>query len=63
MFSAAIKKQAAFEKEAHCIMLRWLWRLALALLAILAAVAWLDRSNTQEYVEIYSDDDEEENAF
>jgi len=50
-------------KEAQCIMLQWIWKLAVALAAIVAAVAWLDRSNTQEYIEIYSDDDEEEDAF
>ena len=50
-------------KEAQCMMLRWIWKLAVALAAIIAAVAWLDRSNAQEYIEIYSDDDEEEDAF
>ena len=50
-------------KEAQCIMLQWIWKLAVALAAIVAAVAWMDRSNTQEYIEIYSDDDEEEDAF
>ena len=45
------------------MMWRWLWKLAVALLAILTAVAWLDHSNSQEYIEIYSDDDEEEDAF
>lgn len=45
------------------MMWRWLWKLAVALMAILAAVAWLDHSNSQEYIEIYSDDDEEEDAF
>ena len=44
-------------------MLRWLWNRAAALLAIFAAVAWLDRTGSQEYIEIYSDDDEEEDAF
>ena len=44
-------------------MLQWIWKLAVALAAIVAAVAWLDRSNTQEYIEIDSDDDEEEDAF
>ena len=44
------------------MMLRWLWKLAVALAAIIAAVAWLDHSNSTEYIEIYSDD-EEEDAF
>lgn len=62
MFFAAVPKERHL-KGGVLFMLRWLWKLALALLAIFAAVAWLDHSNTQEYVEIYSDDDEEENAF
>lgn len=45
------------------MMLKWIWKLAVALAAIIAAVAWLDHSNSQEYIEIYSDDDEEEDAF
>lgn len=50
-------------QEAQYKMLRWIWKLVVALAAIIAAVAWLDHSGTQEYIEIYSDDDEEEDAF
>ena len=40
--------------------LRWLF---LALAAALAALAYFEKASTPEYIEIYSDDDDENDAF
>lgn len=44
-------------------MFQWLWKLAAVVAAVAAALAWFGKSHPAEYIEIYSDDDDDDELF
>lgn len=44
-------------------MMQWLWKLAAVIAAVVAALAWFGKTRTPDYIEIYSDDEDDDELF